>query len=252
MNTQRKIIYEQRDKVLRGESVHDQIVKMMEDQCGKAIKEHTNPKTDWKEWDVEGLNQEIAKELAIVPKGERYFSESVVGSLTVDELRAKLVEQVLARYEQVGEMAVDANFNLAEFERNLFLRVIDGQWTAHIDDMDELRRNVMLYAYGQQDPVAVYKKEGFDMFNSMIGRIQERIVGNLTHISEIKRDEKVGRRTQVGEEVQATTADGKTFTRTRDTIHKGNIPSRNDPCPCGACWPDGRPKKYKECCGKDK
>ena len=92
------------------------------------------------------------------------------------------------------------------------------------------------------------------MFNAMIDRMQERIVGNLTHISEIKRDEKVERRKQVGEEVNATAAsdDGKTFTRTRETIVKGRIPSRNDPCPCGACWPDGRPKKYKECCGKDK
>ena len=254
MNTQRKIIYEQRDKVLRGESVHDQIIKMMRDQCKKVVKAHTNPKLDWKEWDLDGLNTDIAKQLAIVPKGEKYFSESVLSALTVDELTEKLTDNVLARYEQVGDMAADANFNLAEFERNLFLRVIDGQWTAHIDDMDELRRNVMLYAYGQQDPVAVYKKEGFDMFNAMIDRMQERIVGNLTHISEIKRDEKVERRKQVGEEVNATAAsdDGKTFTRTRETIVKGRIPSRNDPCPCGACWPDGRPKKYKECCGKDK
>lgn len=254
MNTQRKIIYEQRDKVLRGESVHDQIIKMMRDQCKKVVKAHTNPKLDWKEWDLDGLNTDIAKQLAIVPKGEKYFSESVLSALTVDELTEKLTDNVLARYEQVGDMAADANFNLAEFERNLFLRVIDGQWTAHIDDMDELRRNVMLYAYGQQDPVAVYKKEGFDMFNAMIDRMQERIVGNLTHISEIKRDEKVERRKQVGEEVNATAAsdDGKTFTRTRETIIKGRIPSRNDPCPCGACWPDGRPKKYKECCGKDK
>ena len=254
MNTQRKIIYEQRDKVLRGESVHDQIIKMMRDQCKKVVKAHTNPKLDWKEWDLDGLNTDIAKQLAIVPKGEKYFSESVLSALTVDELTEKLTDNVLARYEQVGDMAADANFNLAEFERNLFLRVIDGQWTAHIDDMDELRRNVMLDAYGQQDPVAVYKKEGFDMFNAMIDRMQERIVGNLTHISEIKRDEKVERRKQVGEEVNATAAsdDGKTFTRTRETIVKGRIPSRNDPCPCGACWPDGRPKKYKECCGKDK
>ncbi len=252
MNTQRKIIYEQRDKVLRGESVHEQVVKMIEDQCKKVVSEHTNPKTDWNEWDVSGLNQDIAKQLAIVPKGEAYFSDSVLSALTADEVRAKLTENVLARYEQVGDMAAEANFNLAEFERNLFLRVIDGQWTAHIDDMDELRRNVMLYAYGQQDPIAVYKKEGFGMFNDMIGRIQERIVGNLTHISEIRRDEKVERRRQVAEEVQATTSDGKTFTRTKDTVVKSKTPSRNDPCPCGACWPDGRPKKYKECCGKDK
>ena len=252
MNTQRKIIYEQRDKVLRGESVHEQIVKMMEDQCKKTVAEHTNPKVDWKDWDIAGLNQAIARDLAIVPKGSAYFSESVLSALTVEELAAKLTDNVLSRYEQVEGMAEEANFNLAEFERNLFLRVIDNQWTAHIDDMDELRRNVSLYAYGQQDPVAVYKKEGFGMFNDMIGRIQERIVGNLTHISEIKPNEKVAGRKQVGEEVSATTEEGKTFTRTRETIVKGNIPSRNDPCPCGACWPDGRRKKYKECCGKDK
>ena len=252
MNTQRKIIYEQRDKVLRGESVHAQLLKMMEDQCSKVISEHTNPKVDWKDWDLTGLNQSIAKQLAVVPKGEKYFSDSILSALTVEELTKKLKENVLARYEQVQGMADEVHFNLAEYERNMFLRIIDSQWTAHIDDMDELRRNVALYAYGQQDPVAVYKKEGFGMFNDMIGRIQERLVSNFTHITEIKPNEKVDRRKQVGEEVQATTEDGKTFTRTKDTIVKGKIPSRNDPCPCGACWPDGRPKKYKECCGKDK
>ena len=251
MNTQRKIIYEQRDKVLRGESVHEQIIKMMEDQAKKIVKEHTNPKTDWNDWDNEGLNQDIAQKIAIVPKGETYFSDTVLSALTVDELIAKLTENVLARYAQIHAQAEELNFNIAEFERNLFLRVIDNQWTNHIDDMDELRRNVALYAYGQQDPVAVYKKEGFGMFNDMIGRIQEHIVGNLTHISEIKRDEKVQKRQQVGEEVQATTSDGRKFTRTKETIVKGKLPSRNDPCPCGACWPDGRPKKYKDCCGKD-
>ena len=251
MNTQRKIIYEQRDKVLRGESVHEQIIKMMEDQSKKVVNEHTNPKTDWNDWDNEGLNQDIAKKLAIVPKGESYFSDTVLSALSVDELTAKLTENVLARYAQIYAQAEELNFNIAEFERNLFLRVIDNQWTNHIDDMDELRRNVMLYAYGQQDPVAVYKKEGFGMFNDMIGRIQEHIVGNLTHISEIKRDEKVQKRQQVGEEVQATTSDGRPFTRTKEPIVKGKLPSRNDPCPCGACWPDGRPKKYKDCCGKD-
>ena len=251
MNTQRKIIYEQRDKVLRGESVHEQIIKMMEDQAKKVVKDYTNPKTDWNDWDTEGLNQDIAKKLAIVPKGEKYFSDTVLSALSVDELIAKLTENILARYAQIYAQAEELNFNIAEFERNLFLRVIDNQWTNHIDDMDELRRNVMLYAYGQQDPVAVYKKEGFGMFNDMIGRIQEHIVGNLTHISEIRRDEKVQKRQQVGEEVQATTSDGRKFTRTKETIVKGKLPSRNDPCPCGACWPDGRPKKYKDCCGKD-
>lgn len=122
---------------------------------------------------------------------------------------------------------------------------------AHIDEMDDLRRNVGLYAYGQQNPVMVYKKEGYEMFEEMTGRIQEHIVGNLTHISEIKKDEKVQKRRQVGEEVRATADDGSTFTESKETIVKSKLPSRNDPCPCGACWPDGTPKKYKDCCGKN-
>ena len=250
MNVQRKIIYEQRDKVLRGESVHDQILKMMNDQARAVVAKHTNPKTDWNEWDVEGLNRDIAQQLAIVPKGSVYFSEDDLKPLSSGEVADKLADAVLKRYAEICAQADEVNFNIAEFERNLFLRVIDNQWMGHIDEMDDLRRNVGLYAYGQQNPVLVYKKEGYEMFEAMTARIQEHIVGNLTHISEIKRDEKVQRRRQVMEETHATADDAK-FTESKETIVKSKLPSRNDPCPCGACWPDGTPKKYKDCCGKN-
>lgn len=250
MNVQRKIIYEQRDKVLRGESVHDQILKMMNDQARAVVAKHTNPKTDWNEWDVEGLNRDIAQQLAIVPKGSVYFSEDDLKPLSSGEVADKLADAVLKRYAEICAQADEVNFNIAEFERNLFLRVIDNQWMGHIDEMDDLRRNVGLYAYGQQNPVLVYKKEGYEMFEAMTARIQEHIVGNLTHISEIKRDEKVQRRRQVMEETHAAADDAK-FTESKETIVKSKLPSRNDPCPCGACWPDGTPKKYKDCCGKN-
>ena len=250
MNTQRKIIYEERNKVLRGDSVHAQIVKMIEDQARLVAKKHTNPKTDWTEWDNENLNKDIAQQLAIVPKGSVYFSDTVLSSLSYEELSDQLVNSVLARFNAICEQAEELGFNMPEFERNLFLRIIDKQWTAHIDEMDDLRRNVGLYAYGQQNPIMVYKKEGYDMFRDMIGRIQEHVVGNLTHISAIKRDEKVQRRSQAVEETNARRDDGSKFTETKETIVKGKVPSRNEPCPCGACWPDGTPKKYKDCCGK--
>ena len=250
MNTQRKIIYGERNKVLRGEDIHAQILKMIEDQARLVAKKHISVKTDWTEWDNEGLNKDIAQQLAIVPKGSVYFSDTVLSSLSAEELTEKLVKEVLDRFNEISAQATEVNFNLAEFERNLFLRVIDNQWTAHIDEMDDLRRNVGLYAYGQQNPVMVYKKEGYDMFRAMIARIQEHVVGNLTHISEIKRDEKVQRRTQAVEETRADRDDGSKFTATKETIVKSKLPSRNDPCPCGACWPDGTPKKYKDCCGK--
>ncbi len=252
MNTQRKIIYGERDKVLRGESVHEQILTMLKDQAFKVVKKYTNPKTDWNEWDNEGLNRAIAQQLAIVPKGEVFFSDTVLSSLSAEEVGEKLAGSVLGRYDEICRQADEVGFNLAEFERNLFLRVIDNQWMAHIDEMDDLRRNVGLYAYGQQDPVMVYKKEGYEMFGDMTGRIQEHIVGNLTHISEIKRDEKVQQRKQVGEEVRASAGDNSAkFTESKETIVKAKLPSRNEPCPCGACWPDGTPKKYKDCCGKN-
>ena len=251
MNTQRKIIYDERNKVLRGESVHEQILKMIKDQALKVVKQHTNPKTDWNEWDNDGLNRDIAQKLAIVPKGQVYLSDTTLSALSAEEVGEKVAGEVLARYDDICNQAAEVGFNMAEFERNLFLRVIDNQWMAHIDEMDDLRRNVGLYAYGQQNPVMVYKKEGYEMFEEMTGRIQEHIVGHLTPISEIKKDEKVQKRRQVGEEVRATADDGSTFTESKETIVKSKLPSRNDPCPCGACWPDGTPKKYKDCCGKN-
>ena len=251
MNVQRKIIYEQRDSVLRGESVHEQILTMMDKQCKHIVDKYTDPRKDWHDWDVEGLNKAIAQQVAIVPKGEEYFTTEQLHNLSSDDVYKKLKDEVLRRYADVCAQAAEVNFNIAEFERNLFLKVIDGQWTAHIDEMDELRRNVGLYAYGQQNPILVYKKEGYEMFEEMTGRIQEHIVANLTHISEIKKDDKVQRRKQEVEEVSASTGDGKSFKASKETVVKSKTPSRNDPCPCGACWEDGTPKKYKDCCGKD-
>ena len=182
--------------------------------------------------------------------GEVYFSDAVLSTLTAEELKKKLTDNVLAHNQLICDQASQVGMDMSEYERNLFLRVIDNQWMAHIDEMSDLRQNVGLYAYGQQDPLIIYKKEGREMFQAMISRIHEHIVGNLTHITEIKVKENPIERKQAGEEINASLSDGKTFKASTETIKKDKVPDRNSPCPCGSTWPDGTPKKYKDCCGK--
>ena len=249
MNVQRKIIYGERNNVLEGNSVHDKIIDMMKRQCEVVLNKYVDPKKDWNEWDKTELNKELAQKLVIVNRGEVYFTDEILSSLSHEELLEKLKNDVIGHYESITEHANELGFNMAEFERSRFLQAIDQQWMDHIDDMDELRQNVGLYAYGQQDPVIVYKKEGFEMFEAMMQRIRDHLLGQLTHIVDIKVKDPI-KRVQQGEEVSASTTEGKTFSASKETIVKAKVPQRNDPCPCGATWPDGTPKKYKDCCGK--
>ncbi len=249
MNVQRKIIYGERNNVLEGKSVHEKITDMMKRQCRTVMDAYVDPKKDWNDWDCDGLNRELAQKLVIVERGKQYFTEDVLSTLSPEELTDTLEKDVIGHYEGVCAQAEELGFNMAEFERSRFLQAIDQQWMDHIDDMSELRQNVGLYAYGQQDPVIVYKKEGFEMFEAMMQRIRDHLLAQLTHIVEIKVREPI-KRVQQGEEVTAGSGDGKTFSATKETIVKAKTPQRNDPCPCGATWPDGTPKKYKDCCGK--
>ena len=232
MNDQREIIYEERRRVLNGESMRDVIYKMITDRVENTIDICISSDIPKEDWNLTELNELL---LPIIPL------KPITAALTdevkdVKELKHKLKEQAVKLYE-----AKEAEFPepeaLRELERVILLKVIDRKWMYHIDDMDQLRQGIGLQAYGQKDPLVEYKMSGFDMFDDMIANIQEDTVRLLFHV----RIEQKVEREQVAKVTGTNKDDSVAATPKRRETAKVYP---NDPCPCGSG------KKYKQCCGR--
>lgn len=247
MNTQRTIIYSQRNKVLMGESVHDEIMEMLRHQAETTTEFYADRSVDWQEWDIESFNRDIERYL--LPNEKEFLTEERLSEWDVDDIIDNLISAMTEFYYNKREQAKALGINYDEVERVVLLRVVDSQWMEHIDAMDVLRRGIGLRAYGQQDPVIAYKKEGFEMFDEMIERIKEQTVQFLMRVNieqaPIKREQK-------NVEMQATRDGGPVMQQQKRAPSKSNQPAvsqkvagRNEPCPCGSG------KKYKNCCGRN-
>ena len=232
MNDQREIIYEERRRVLNGESMRDVIYKMITDRVENTIDICISSDIPKEDWNLTELNELL---LPIIPL------KPITAALTdevkdVKELKHKLKEQAVKLYE-----AKEAEFPepeaLRELERVILLKVIDRKWMDHIDDMDQLRQGIGLQAYGQIDPLVESKMSAIDMFDDMIANIQEDTVRLLFHV----RIEQKVEREQVAKVTGTNKDDSVAATPKRRETAKVYP---NDPCPCGSG------KKYKQCCGR--
>ena len=230
MNDQREIIYDERRRVLNGESMRDVIYKMITDRVEAAVDTCISPELPPEEWDVNELNQLL---IPLIPL-EPLTPESVKEFKNNKELKHSLKEKAVKLYE-----AKEADFPdseaVRELERVILLKVIDRKWMDHIDDMDQLRQGIGLQAYGQRDPLVEYKMAGFDMFDAMIASIQEDTVRLLFHV----RIEQKVEREQVAK-VTGTNKDESAQSAPKKREAAKVYP--NDLCPCGSG------KKYKYCC----
>ena len=235
MNTQREIIYKQRREVLDGENLKDRIIKMM----SSVIEEIVNTHHTELAVNQESLIAELKSILNVDLKPEELERE------TAERLIEKLDNIVKERYEakekEIGEE------QLREIERIVMLKIVDQKWMNHIDSMDELKDGIGLRAYGQKDPVALYKIEGFDMFEQMVSDIKTDVVKILLHLEKVEKIERVQTAKITGERLKTENAQGSNKQEVTNTPVKNNGPQvgRNEPCPCGSG------KKYKNCCGKN-
>jgi preprotein translocase subunit SecA len=180
----------------------------------------------------------------------------VHGGYTRDELTRTLLERASARYDakerELGLVEGSEIPLMRELERVIMLRVVDEYWMEHIDAMEELRDGVRLRAYGQVNPVDEYKREGFDMFEAMIGGIKEEVVRRLFTVR-VQKNQTLQRRGVVrsaNAAVPGAGAGGDASAK-RQPVRADKKIGRNDPCPCGKLRPNGLPMKYKDCHGKD-
>ena len=242
MNTQREVIYAQRQKVLDGEDLRENILTMLRSLVD------TNVATALSE-NGGSVNEEALKELAMQMEGI-YFIRGTLESrktqlLAMDQqtLANTIYDIALATY-QAKETAYGDKL-MRELERVVMLRVVDEYWMDNIDAMDDLKQGIGLRAYGQHDPVVAYKEEGYQMFESMIQSIKDETVRRM-FLVRVQPQQEVKREKVAKETGAAGAADGSSVKKQPVRTAAKKV-GPNDPCPCGSG------KKYKKCCmQKDK
>ena len=250
MNKQRKIIYEERRRVLFGEDLKEYINHMMRELVGEQVRIATAAYKYAEEWDLELLQKNLAK-LCGSFELKNAVDLSKIEELTVAGLEENIIEEFERLYEAKEKEITPER--MRDLERMILIRVVDNLWMDHIDDMDQLRNGINLRALGQQDPAAAYAHEGFDMFELMIQQIKEETVMfcyNVTLQTNTERKQVIAGGKDIKEDYQEGSLPGEQ-TKEVDT-HKsqtyrreGEKIGRNDLCPCGSG------KKYKNCCGKN-
>ena len=241
MNTQREVIYAQRQKVLDGEDLRENMMSMLrslvQSNVSTALSESGGVA------DENGLNRLAASMEGIYfAKGTLSGRSNQLTGMKGEELAQTVLEIAQNTYE-AKEAAITPAV-MRELERVVMLRVVDEYWMDNIDAMDDLKQGIGLRAYGQHDPVIAYKEEGFEMFEAMIQAIREETIRRMFLVrlapkQEVKR-EKVAKETGTGAAVNSPV-------KRQPVRNAAKKVGPNDPCPCGSG------KKYKKCCmQKDK
>ncbi len=237
MNRQREIIYDQRNKVLNGENVKEQVIKMIEDSIDSNVELFLPKNTIKDDWDIASLRGHYMGWL--LTPDDLHYKSADLEDLEQSDVSNVLKEKALKIYKEKEEAYTEQT--MREVERMVLLKNVDTQWMDHIDAMSELQHGIRMRAYGQKDPVIEYRTEGFDMFDQMIENIREN-TGKMLMTFRLRTKE-APKREAVAKETSATGASepGTNNTTVRNTQKVG----RNEFCPCGSG------KKYKKCCGKE-
>jgi len=233
MNNQRKVIYEQRKKVLRGEDLWSDVEEMVEEITGDLLPEFVGEKNNPQEWNLKSLNDAIFKQFNL-----RMDVSTGPGMTSVDAIQSFIMENV-QKYLREKEKEFGPEL-MNYLMKVIMLQAIDTHWKEHLLSMDHLREGIGLRGYGQKDPMREYQREGYAMFMEMISRIKMDTLEKLCLVR-IQREEEV-------EEIRQKQKQDYILSRGEDTpanqtIRHETKVGRNDPCPCGSG------KKYKKCCG---
>ncbi len=234
MNQQREVIYRQRRKALEEQDLHSVVLEMMEDKVYGLVDEFAPEKTPVKEWNLDGFKEAVSKLFGFAPDIETIIQENP----SVDQLSEAIFERAKSEYNR--KMALIGPEETRRLERFVLLQTVDTRWKEHLLSMDHLKEGIGLRGYAQQDPLRIYKKEGFDMFQDLMERIKEEVVDILFKI-QITTPAQVGEmEKQEQQDLKFSHSDGSTVKQ--PVKNAARKIGRNDPCPCGSG------KKYKKCC----
>jgi preprotein translocase subunit SecA len=263
-NDQRSVIYDQRNEVMGSDDVSEMVKTIRADVVDTLVSAHIPPQSMPEQWDVAGLEAQLQSEMGIDLPVQQWLDED--NKLYEDNLRQKILELIVIAYE--AKEAVVGAEPMRKFEKQVFLQVLDTLWKEHLSNMDHLRRGIHLRGYAQKNPKQEYKREAFNLFESMLEAMKGDVIRVLCHVKvqsqdeleEIERQRKDALASELArarlrhDETSAAAqagagddADGDDSSRqaTPETfVRNERKVGRNEPCPCGSG------KKFKQCCGK--
>ena len=229
MNNQREIIYEKRNTILDSDSIHEMVLSSFRHHVEDLVNSHIAPEGMLTDADLTEI-VDFANENLL----RKDIKKKDIEGITPEEVIDKIAKQVIAEYEaKIEDIPQEIS---EEFEKVITLQVVDNYWMEHINTMSHLREGIHLRGYAQEDPLRAYTMEGFELFDSMLQKIDKDISIFLL-------------KAEIRHNVERKAVSKKQITNESDdtakrTPKKSKKVGRNDPCPCGS----GR--KYKQCCGK--
>jgi len=243
MNKQREIIYEHRSMVLGAEDLSSEIQEMMTDTIESLVDTYCPEEQYAEEWDMDGFVEQVHGQF-----GLDFLRPEELKEMGRDGVKEEVKEHVQQAYKDKETRSAEEQGVTSEMfrylEKMVLLQVIDQQWKDHLLGMDQLRDGIGLRGYGQKDPLAEYKREGYDMFAGMMARIKGEALERLFKV-QLVRGEQPEPIAEVPSAPEMSFNRGEDSAPARKTVVRTEEKvGRNDPCPCGSG------KKYKKCHGQ--
>ncbi len=238
MNQQREVIYRQRREALKGSDLKSSFMDMIYEKAEEIAHEFADEGVLPEDWDLKGLSKALFKQFNFRLNS---FDSDTLDGLTTERLARLIYDSALKVYDK--KEAIIGFDDFRHLERIIMLQTVDSLWKDHLFSMDHLKEGIGLRGYAQQNPLIVYKKEGFDMFQSMISRIKEETLGILFRI-QISEPDKINDLRQPAKQDLVYSSGDDAPQKKKPVKRAAQKTGRNAPCPCGSG------KKYKKCCGK--
>jgi len=238
MNQQREVIYRQRRQALDGKDLKETIQEIMFDKTADIAAVFADERDLPEDWDFKGMDEAIFKQFNTrIGKPD----EDTLDGLTEEGLSQYIYENIQTVYKEKQALIGEAEFR--SLERYILLQTVDQLWKDHLLSMDHLKEGIGLRGYAQQNPLIVYKKEGFDMFQEMIERVKEETLSILFRIQPAEPESLTDMQKAPEQQLVFSGGESSSPKKKPATRASGKV-GRNAPCPCGSG------KKYKKCCGR--
>jgi preprotein translocase subunit SecA len=237
MNQQREVIYRQRRDLLRGENIHDTILEMISEKADAIAAIYADDRISPADWDFKALTDAVYKQFNF---RLAEFDTDTMDGLSQEGLAQEIYDQAIAAHaEREKQFGPDT---MRHLERLIMLQTVDTLWKDHLLSMDHLKEGIGLRGYAQQNPLLVYKKEGFELFQNLIERIKEETLSLLLRV-QLAEPESLEQIRKPQEKELIFSGSGNAAHKKAPVRREIKKVGRNDPCPCGSG------KKYKKCCG---
>jgi preprotein translocase subunit SecA len=250
-NDQRQIIYQQRNELLEAENIRDTITAIRADVVSELLLSHIPPQSIEDQWDIPGLEKQIEMDFGLELPIAKWLEEDT--HLHEESLRQKVHDEIQGAYDAKCERVGDI---LLEIEKQVMLQVLDNCWKEQLASMDHLRQGINLRSYAQRNPKQEYKRESFELFQSMLNNVKRETIHLMARVEPITREQMEAMEQQRREELarqkmqlqheqvaSLTEAMPQPKLTQAPIIREGRKVGRNDPCPCGSG------KKFKSCHG---